>query len=416
VRSPHIGQGSNSANVRRYNERLLLQALRRTEPASKADLARHANLTSTAVGSIITSLGKAGLIEFTGRRLDGQRGQPASLIRLDPRGAFGIGVRLNRTSLETVLVNFAGSVLARAAYDMVLPHPTEVLGILQRDIQAMMEHLSPSERERLAGVGLAQPFNLGSWLRELGLPADTFRAWDEMDFPSELGRALGLPVFNENDGNSAAIAELFYGCGRHCDDFIYLFLGSAIGAGIAVDGDCLRGVSGNAGDIAVMPVAPSRLPSAPQPAGQWDILISRASLNALARHLRYCGESIKNRADLEDCIARRLPAVDEWINDCVDALAPALRSMLCVLDVPVVVLDADIDAGLLDTLIERLRATMGANAPESRDVPVLARGSFGRDAGAIGAATLPMFFNFSPRAGILKGAGAHSNEVNYVQS
>ena len=142
MRSPHIGQGSNSANVRRYNERLLLQALRRTEPASKADLARHANLTSTAVGSIIASLGKAGLIEFTGRRLDGQRGQPASLIRLDPRGAFGIGVRLNRTSMETVLVNFAGSVLARASYDMVLPHPTQVLDILQRDIQTMM-NISP---------------------------------------------------------------------------------------------------------------------------------------------------------------------------------------------------------------------------------------------------------------------------------
>ncbi|SAL39454.1 ROK family transcriptional regulator [Caballeronia telluris] len=416
MRSPHIGQGSNSANVRRYNERLLLQALRRTEPASKADLARHANLTSTAVGSIIESLNKAGLIEFSGRRLDGQRGQPASLIRLDPRGAFGIGVRLNRTSLETVLVNFAGAVLARASYDMVLPHPDEVLAILQRDIETLLKHLSPGERERLAGVGLAQPFNLGSWLRELGLPTDTFRAWDEINFPAELGRVLGLPVFNENDGNSAAIAELFYGYGRHCDDFIYLFLGSAIGAGIAVDGDCLRGVSGNAGDIGVMPVAPSRLPSAPQPARQWDILISRASLNALARHLRYCGEAVETRADLEACIARRVPAIDEWIEDCVDALAPALRSMLCVLDVPVVVLDADVDAGLLDTLIERLRGTMAANAPESRGLPVLARGSFGRDAGAIGAATLPMFFNFSPRAGILKGAGAHTNEVSHVQS
>ena len=40
VRSPHFGQGSNSANVRRYNERLLLQALRRAGQASKADLAR----------------------------------------------------------------------------------------------------------------------------------------------------------------------------------------------------------------------------------------------------------------------------------------------------------------------------------------------------------------------------------------
>ena len=39
---------------------------------------------------------------------------------------------------------------------------------------------------------------------------------------------------------------------------------------------------------------------------------------------------------------------------------------------------------------------------------VLVRGTFGPDAGALGAATLPMFFNFSPRAGILMGAGAQT--------
>ncbi|WP_168788707.1 ROK family transcriptional regulator [Paraburkholderia aromaticivorans] len=415
MRSPHIGRGSNSANVRRYNERLLLQALRRTEPASKADLARQANLTGTAVGSIIASLGEAGLIEFTGRRLEGQRGQPASLIRLHPRGAFGIGVRLDRTSIETVLVNFAGEVLARRAHDVVLPHPAKVLEIVQDDIRGILQVLTSHERERLTGVGVAQPYNLGSWLRELGLPADTFRAWDGVDFAGELGRALSLPVFSENDGNAAAIAELFYGHGRQSDDFIYLFLGPAIGGGIAVDGDCLRGVSGNAGDIGVMPVPPSRLPSALQPRGQWDILLSRASLNALTRHLRYSGESIEKRADLEACMTRGLPAVDEWIDDCIDALAPALRSMLCVLDVPVVILDADVDCGLLNTLMKRLRTAMIATAPEARGTPEMVQGTFGPDAGAIGAATLPMFFNFSPRTGILKGAGTTPQEVTHVQ-
>src|SRR5579875_3526993 len=131
---PQSGRGSNSASVRRYNERLLLQALRRTEPASKADLARHANLTSTAVGSIVESLERAGLIEYSGRRLEGQRGQPASLIRLDPRGAFGIGVRLDRMRIETALVNFAGDVLGRRSHDMLLPPPADVLEIVRHDI------------------------------------------------------------------------------------------------------------------------------------------------------------------------------------------------------------------------------------------------------------------------------------------
>ncbi|GAB3629376.1 Beta-glucoside kinase [Pandoraea terrae] len=407
------GRGSNSANVRRYNERLLLQALRRAGDASKADLARLANLTNTAVGSMISALSDAKLIEFTGRRVAGQRGQPASLIRLNPMGAFGIGVRLDRTSMETVLVNFEGKVLARNAHDMRLPHPTQALEIVHRDIQAMLLGLAHDERERLAGIGVAQPYNLGSWLRELGLPAETFRAWDEIDFSAELAQMTGLPVFSENDGNAAAIAELFYGRGRQCNDFLYLFLGPVIGCGIAVDGDCLRGSSGNAGDVAVMPVPPSRLPSAPQPAGKWDILLSRASLNPLVRHLQYCGETVENRADLEKLIARGVPAVDEWLDDCIDALAPALRAALCMIDVPVVVFDADVDGGLIDTLMKRLHREMSASVPEARDVPALVRGTFGSDAGAIGAASLPMFFNFSPRAGVLKGADVQPEEGSH---
>ncbi|WP_322104497.1 ROK family transcriptional regulator [Paraburkholderia sp. J41] len=414
MRSPHVGQGSNSANVRRYNERLLLQALRRAGEASKADLARLANLTSTAVGSIITALSANGLIEVSGRRLDGQRGQPASLLRLAPRGAFAIGVRLDRTNIETVLVDFAGRMLARRSHDMLLPQPCVAQDIVQGDIREMLGMLSIGERSRVAGIGVAQPYNLGSWLRELGLPTDVFGVWNDVDFAGELGRAMALPVFSENDGNAAAIAEIFYGCGRQRADFLYLFLGPAIGGGIAIGGDCVRGLTGNAGDFAVMPVPPGRLPSAYRPSGQWDILLSRASLIALRRHLQYSGETIDSRADLEACIARDHPAVQEWLDDCIDALAPALRAALCVLDVPAVVLDADVDAGLIDTLMERLRVAVAATAPEARGTPALVRGTFGPDAGALGAATLPMFFNFSPRAGILMGAGAQNQEVSHV--
>jgi len=416
VRSPHIGQGSNSANVRRFNERLLLQALRRAGHASKADLARLANLTSTAVGSIIASLIGDGLIEVAGRRLERKRGQPASLLRLDPRGAFAIGVRLDRMSIETVLVDFAGRILARRSHDMLLPHPADAQRLVQHDIRTLLARLDAGERDRLAGIGVAQPYNLGSWLRELGLPADTFRIWDDVDFAGELGRALALPVFCENDGNAAAIAELFYGCGRQRDDFIYLFVGPAIGGGIAIGGDCVRGLTGNAGDFAVMPVRPGRLASAPRPGGEWDILLSRASLIALQRHLRHRGERVDSRADLQAFVARGHPAVDEWLDDCVDALAPALRAALCVLDLPAVVLDADVDAGLVDTLMARLRAAVAATAPEARGTPALVRGTFGRDAGALGAATLPMFYNFSPRAGILMGADAQSQEVSHAAS
>jgi hypothetical protein len=66
-----------------------------------------------------------------------------------------------------------------------------------------------------------------------------------------------------------------------------------------------------------------------------------------------------------------------------------------------VIIDADIDDGLIDALIGRLQSRLAATVPEAGQPPRLLHGSFGCDAGAIGAASLPMFFSFSPRASIL---------------
>jgi hypothetical protein len=52
-----------------------------------------------------------------------------------------------------------------------------------------------------------------------------------------------------------------------------------------MNGDVVRGVSGNAGDVAMIPVPPSKLPTANAPRQEWDLLLARASLVALARHM-----------------------------------------------------------------------------------------------------------------------------------
>ncbi|TDF65564.1 ROK family protein [Cupriavidus sp. L7L] len=412
------GRGVNSASLRLYNERALLLALRRAGEASKADLARMAQLTNTAVGSIVQTLADEGLVEQAGRRTEGQRGQPASLIRLKAKGAFGIGVRLDRGSIETVMVDFAGELLASHAHQLVLPHPEQALEVVRRDIDAMRARLSPGEQKRLLGIGVAQPYNLGAWLRELDVQGEdfqaSFRAWDEADFAAMLNAVTGLPVFSENDGTAAAVAELFYGR-HHAQHFLYVFLGPAIGGGVVINGDCVRGVSGNAGDIAMMPVPPSTLPSAPAPAGKRrDLLLSRASLNALTRHLRYHGVAVDGHADLQRQAELGHPAVAQWIDDCVDALAPALQSALAVLDVPLVIFDADIDGGLVPALIDRLQQALNDSAPEARTPATVVRGCFGANAGAVGAASLPMFMNFSPRAELLKGASAIVPEARHA--
>lgn len=416
VRIARTGQGSNSAQLRHFNERIVLQALRRLGEASKADLARAAGLTNNAVGGIIRDLEALGLVRDVGKKREGQRGQPATMLTLDPAGAFAIGVRLDRVGIEVVRVDFGGRILAHRGHDRVLPAPDEVLELVLDDVESLLAEVPAGERGRLSGIGVAQPYNLGSWLRELELPSSSFKLWDDYDFALALGRATGQTVFAENDGNAAAIAELFYGKGRQIDDFLYVFIGGAIGGGLVMAGDCVHGVAGNAGDIAMMPVPGSRLASAPAPTRAFDVLLTRASLTALKRHLAWHGIAANSLKEVSAVLARRPrpQAVAEWIDDCVAALVPALMSVVSLIDMPHVVIDADVDGGLLDDLIEDLDRAIDLASPESVRRPLFFRGSFGPEAGALGAATLPLFFNFSPRSSILTGAAGSIRETTHA--
>jgi predicted NBD/HSP70 family sugar kinase len=388
--TPRIARGALPS---RQSERLVLQRLRRLGEASRADLARATALTNTAVGQIIRDLERGGLVRALGRKHQGQRGQPGTLLGLEPCGAFAIGVRLDRTRIETVLIDLLGRVLAHRAHDRLLPAPTQALEVVRADVEALAAELLPARRRRIAGVGVARPYNLGSWLEQLDLPREAFASWgDEVAFGAELERASGLPVVEENDGTAAAIAELFHGHGRHYDDFLYVFIGPAIGGGVVLSGQCLRGATGNAGDIGMIPVPSSRLSSAPA-AGRRAFLLGRASVNTLYRHLRARGEPPGN-ATLPYCTA----AVEEWLEDCADALAAPLLAARAFLDVPTVIIDSDLPGAALDRLIARLKPLLAAAVAEARTPPALLRGSFGAMAGALGAATLPLFENFGPRS------------------
>lgn len=397
------GRGSNSAQLRRYNERIVLQILRRAGEASKAELARAVQLTNAAIGAIIQNLIEEGLIVEAGKRHDGSRGQPATILKLAPRGAFSFGVRLDRTNMETVLMDFSGRILDRRIHERILPAPKEALDILVADLEDLGTTLTEGEAARITGVGLAQPFNLGAWLHELGLPEAHFKEWDDYDLAGALEQETGLPVFSENDGTAAAVAELFYGEGRQNDNFLYLFLGPAIGGGLIMNGDVIRGVSGNAADVAMIPVPPSTLPTANPPRKKWDILLARASLVALARHLSPEDFSSLSRSELRETAEGGGQKVQEWMTDCVEALALGLRSAYSLLDMPLVVIDSDLGNTFNADFAKNLSAATDDAAPESRQSPNIITGSFGHDAGAVGAASLPQFFNFSPRAAILTG-------------
>lgn len=79
--------------------------------------------------------------------------------------------------------------------------------------------------------------------------ANNVPGWREEDMGRELEAAFRVPVFLDNDANMAAIGEHWRGVAQGIDNFVFIALGTGIGAGIFVDGRICRGRNGFAGEL-----------------------------------------------------------------------------------------------------------------------------------------------------------------------
>ncbi len=381
------GQGSNSTAVRQLNERRLLTVLRRLGETSRPDLARQLNLTQNTVGQIVQSLEQQGLITSTGRRM-GQRGQPATMLRLDSAGAYSVGIKLGRRSIDALLIDFTGTVLKSRRFERLDPEPPDAMQLALRGIRELRRALSPSRRGRLVGVGLALPVPLQA--RPSDAQASGFQqAWNSVDVAEQLRANLDVPVFHENHGTAVALAELFCGHGRELDDFLCVYINSSISGGIVLDGDTRHGVHGQAGSMQAIPVPPaSRTSSGGAGAADGTSLFGRASGSALIGHLRANGIGITRVGELHAVMRSHEALVSDWLQDCAEALVVPLLTMAGLLDVQAIVLDGNLPRALIEALLERLAILLGQG--QTAHPIELRLGSIGNQAAALGAAFLPL--------------------------
>ncbi|WP_228028199.1 MarR family transcriptional regulator [Chitinibacter fontanus] len=154
-------RGSSQDGLRQYNERVVLQAIRLNGRLPGAEIARLTKLTAQSISMITKRLLEDELlIKETPQR--GKVGQPSVPLALNPDGAYAIGVKIGRRSLDVLLVDFTGAVRQRwdlhydfAAPDRVLAHIAECLGKIK-------QLLGATHWARIQGIGIAAPLNMGA--------------------------------------------------------------------------------------------------------------------------------------------------------------------------------------------------------------------------------------------------------------
>lgn len=163
---------------------------------------------------------------------------------------YYLGVDLGGTNIAVGIVNEDKELLEtmsrptgknRSAAEIV-----EDIAALSSDL---MTHQGAS-CENLISVGVGVP---GSVNKKLGtIVYANNLGFVNVPFVSLMKKHFSVPVYMDNDANVAALAEYTVGCGKECDSFILVTLGTGVGAGIIINHQLVTGCNYGAGEIGHM--------------------------------------------------------------------------------------------------------------------------------------------------------------------
>jgi predicted NBD/HSP70 family sugar kinase len=211
-------------------------------------------------------------------------------------------------------------------------------------------------------------------------------AWRGFDLTGAIAALCPWPVIPCNDATAACAAELFSGRHHATPDFAYFYLGYFIGGGIVLNGSLFQGRGGNAGALGSMPVTGSD--------GKPQQLIRSASFYVLEKAMAKTGLDPDLLWRDQDDWSVAGDCLEAWIERAAAGIAEASAAIASVIECGAVIIDGAMPAPVRQRLTEAVIAALGTINCSGISRFAVKAGAIGRDARALGAASLPLFANY----------------------
>jgi predicted NBD/HSP70 family sugar kinase len=249
--------------LKRLNEREVLETIRAGAPISRAEISRRAGISKPTVSLALQSLLQSGLVREAERGPDGP-GYGAVYFEPVPEAALVLGLDLGARFVRGAICDLVGQVRARQDVELGVADAAGAVEAISR-LRATLLETAGLEADLVDSVVVGVPGVVEPETGVLRL-AENVADLEGRRFADELQDDLDLPVTLENDINLAALGEQWQGVARGVDDFVFLSVGTGMGAGVVLGGELHRGRHGAAGEIdfALAGLGLEVDPSAPQ--------------------------------------------------------------------------------------------------------------------------------------------------------
>lgn len=279
--------------------------------------------------------------------------------------AVAIGVDVGGTHIRAGRIDASGAVLSWSR-QATAGSPRDAAS----QIAAMVRSIADPS---VAAVGIGVPGRVD--VKRGAILSGGYVDLAGVEFAAAIGDAVGCPVFVDNDGNMAMVAEHAVGAAKSCDTAILFTIGTGIGGAIIVGGRLFRGraAAGQLGHVTV------DRGGGPCLCGRRGCIETTSSGTALGRHIRAAGladqvsvEMLLKRAKAGDMAAKAVIA--EWAGP----MRLAIDTIVAAFDPEIVVIGGGLGASMVEALEDHPAVTPWYRCP-------VVGAKLGERAGVIGA-------------------------------
>jgi glucokinase len=304
-----------------------------------------------------------------------------------------IGIDIGGSTIKAGVVDTGGKIWAQRQK----PISHDSLPSLSRQVALLVNELKDADSSfQVKGVGIGVPALVSKRKSHISI-SPSLPYLNGAELKSQMENLLGLPVSLENDANVSAYGEMLMGAAKEVQDFVYVSIGTRVGAGIVLGRRIYQGAGGFAGELGHIGVDPEgkkcfcggagcleRYVSAPSIAQRVEerIILNPSSALQIITDRPINAQDVSAAALVGDKMACVI------IGEVGRYLGMAIANLINLLNVEMVVLGGGvIEAGLvlLNPTIDEVKRH--ALSPPYDDCKIVA-GTLGPAAGVIGSSLL----------------------------
>ncbi|MFC7393942.1 ROK family transcriptional regulator [Scopulibacillus cellulosilyticus] len=238
--------------MKSLNRSLILNKIRTEGPISRAEIAKQTKLTPPTVSNIVKELIDSDIV-IESNQGESRGGRKPTMLIINAKNFFVIGIDVSPTSIYSVITNLNAGIIDSVFIDIIHPVTNEsLLSLLSNSVKQLLNQNKQINHEHILGIGVAM-HGIVDIENGIAIYAPGLKLRN-IPIKEHLESEFNMTVKIENDANSMALGEAWFGNGYDIGDFVCVNVGQGIGAGIIINGKLLHGNEFLSGEIGHMTI------------------------------------------------------------------------------------------------------------------------------------------------------------------